>query len=123
MLNDSAAYMRISCKQIVTWDMSKGDHWDCIETLSGMRIVTDFKINLNQTEKKMLYRLLLYAYTDDLLGAIREQSFNYDIEQIEKLYSEIYQYCLDDEERNNFYQKIQKLKKEHANVGKRSRTK
>lgn len=71
----------------------------------------------------MLYRLLLYAYTDDLLGAIREQSFNYDIEQIEKLYSEIYQYCLDDEERNNFYQKIQKLKKEHANVGKRSRTK
>lgn len=52
MLNDSAAYMRISCKQIVTWDMSKGDHWDCIETLSGMRIVTDFKINLIKRKKK-----------------------------------------------------------------------
>lgn len=123
MLNDSAAYMRISCKRIVTWDMPMGDHWNCIETLSGMRIVTDFKIDLDQTEKMMLYRLLLYAYTDELLEAVKQQSFNYDIEQIEKLYREVYQYCLDDEEKNNFYQKIQALKKEHANLLGRSKIK
>lgn len=113
MLHDSAACMRISCKKIVTYDSPAGEHWDYIKTLSGMRIITDIPLNLDKMERSMLYRLLLYDYVDALLKDVSQESFDYDIGQIEKLYNEVFQYCLDDEEKNSYYNKVEKLKRKN----------
>lgn len=115
MLNNNAGNLRISKKRLVTWEAPDGDHWDYIQTLSGMRIVSDFPLNLNKSEKTMLYKLVLYAYMDSLLEDIEQVSFDYDIGQIEKIYNEIYQDCLDNEEKEVYYRKIKELKSKVAN--------
>ncbi len=115
MLDNNRENLRISKKRIVTWDAPDGDHWDYIKTLSGMRIVTDFQLNLDGSERKMLYNLILYAYMDSLLNDVENTSFDYDIEQIEKIYNEIYFYCLSEKEKNDYYKKIKDLKKDKVN--------
>lgn len=114
MLNNNAGNLRISKKRLVTWDAPDGDHWDYIQTLSGMRIISDFPLILNESEKTMLYKLILYAYMDALLNDVEQISFEYDIEQIEKVYYEIYRKCLDDKEIEDYYKKIKKLKNKVA---------
>ncbi len=110
MLNSDAGILRFRQNELVVWDAPDGGHWDYIKTLSGMRIVTDFPLEISHEEKGILYNLFLYAYMDSLLDDIEERTFDYDIGQIDKIYSEVYRYCLDERERKYYYEKIQKLK-------------
>lgn len=111
MLDNYAGSLRISKKRLVVWEAPDNDHWDYIKTLSGMRTVTDFPLHLNGVERSMLYNLFLYAYTDSLLKDVDKNSFDYDIGQLEKIYNEVYQYCLEENERDDYYKKLICLKK------------
>lgn len=111
MLDQNEGDLRISKKRIVVWDAPDGDHWDYIQTLSGMRIITDFQLNLDGFERKMLYNLILYGYRDSLLNDVENANFDYDVGQIEKIYNEIYFYCLSEKEKKDYYKKIRDLKK------------
>lgn len=110
ILNSNAGTLRISKKKIVVWDEPNGDHWDYIKTLSGMRIITDFPLDLNATEKAVFYKLILYAYMSSLLESVEQISFDYDIGQIEKIYNEVYRFCLSEEEKKDYCRKIESLK-------------
>lgn len=112
MLNSDAGILRISQNELVVWDAPDGGHWDYIKTLSGMRIVTDFPLELSDEEKGILYNLFLYSYMDSLLDDVEEKTFDYDIGQIDKIFSEVYRYCLDERERKHYFEKIEKMKED-----------
>lgn len=110
MLDNHAGIFRISQKKLIVWEAPDGDHWDYIRTLSGTRIVTDFPLHLNDTEKSMLYNLILYAYRNLLIKDVEQISYDYDIGQLEKIYYEVYQYCLEKKEKDVYYKQLMSLK-------------
>lgn len=110
MLNERTANVRISSKKIVTYEEAGGDHWNWIKTVLGMRIITDFPLNLNEKDRNMLYRLVLYNYLDFLIEEVHRESADYDIRQIEKIYDEVYKYSFSEAEKVDYINKIDILK-------------
>lgn len=110
MLNEKTAKVRISNKKIVVYDMPEGDHWDRIKIMSGMRIITDFPLDLDNDDRKMLYRIIMGNNINAMIDNVNENSIGFDAGQIEKMYEEVYQYSLDDEERCACQAKIRELK-------------
>ena len=110
MLNEETANVRISNKKIVAYEGADGDHWDWIKTILGMRIVTDFPLNLDEKDRSMLYRLILYNYLDFLIKAVHKETADFDIRQIEKIYEEVYYYSFNIEEKEDYKKKMDLLK-------------
>ncbi len=110
MLNEESSGVRISNKKIVIYDTAAGDHWDWIKTMSGMRIISDFPLDLDIGERKTLYRVIMGTDMDILIKSINKSDMEFDIRQIEKIYDEIYQYSLNEEERHAYQSKIRELK-------------
>ena len=110
MLNEETANVRISNKKIVAYEGADGDHWDWIKTILGMRIVTDFPLNLDEKDRSMLYRLILYNYLDFLIKAVHKETADFDIRQIEKIYEEVYYYSFNIEEKEDYKNKMDLLK-------------
>lgn len=109
MLNEKTAEVRISNKKIVAYDATEGDHWDWIKTMLGMRIITDFPLDLDNDDRKMLYRIIMGNNIDYMVDSVNEDSMEFDVGQIKKIYEEVYQYSLDDEERCACQAKIREL--------------
>lgn len=101
MLNDNIAKMRISNKKIVAYDMPDNDHWDWLKVVSGMRIITDLQLDLNEEETAILYNLLMVDYKY-LIENIKTKNIKYVIKQLDKLYNEIYKYFLSEEEKKDY---------------------
>lgn len=120
MLNGNEGVLRIRQNELVVWDAPNDGHWDYIKTLSGMRIITDFPLELNGSEKAILYKLFFYAYMDCLLNDVEDETFDYDIGQIEKIYTEVYERCLDEKEKKDYDQEIKKMKEKR--LGYKDRT-
>lgn len=110
MLNEKTAEVRISNKKIVTYDTAEGDHWDWIKTMSGMRIITDFPLDLDNDDRKLLYRIIMGDNIDTLIDSVNENRMEFDVGQIEKIYEEVYQYSLDVEARYACQAKIRALR-------------
>ena len=108
MLNEKAASVCISNKKIVSYDNPEGDHWDVIKIASGMRIITDFMLDLNESERRILYSLIMVDY-NVLLNAVEGQNVCYNVNQIKKIYNEVYQYFLDDDEKQNYFLRIKEI--------------
>lgn len=108
MLNEKAASVCISNKKIVSYDNPEGDHWDVIKIASGMRIITDFMLNLNESERSILYSLIMVDY-NVLLNAVEGQNVCYNISQIKKIYNEVYQCFLNDDEKQNYFLRIKEI--------------
>lgn len=111
MLNERTASVRISNKNIVTYEGADGDHWDWIRTILGMRIITDFPLDVDEKDRNMLYRLILYNYSDFLIEEVRKETADYDIRQIEKIYDEVYDYSFNEAEKADYRIKIDALKR------------
>lgn len=110
MLDGNTAGLRVSNIKIVVYDSNEENHWNWIKTMSGMRIITDFPLRLDGEDRKMLYRIIMGSYIDELIGSIDKSNMEFDIGQIEKIYEEVYQFSLDDKERRACKAKIGKLK-------------
>lgn len=114
LLNAGEASVRLTTKRIITYDaydLETGPGWNYIKTLSGMRIISDIPLDLDEMERCTLYQLLIHMYQDSLLEDVTEESFEYDLWQIEKLYYEILDFCLSDDEKENFLRKLETIKK------------
>lgn len=111
LLNAGEASVRMTTKRIVTYDAPDGKHWDCIKILCGIRIISDIPLSLDETERCTLYQLLIHMYQDTLLEDVAEESLEYDLWQIEKLYYEILDFCLSDDEKENFLRNLETIKK------------
>ncbi len=110
MLSENIACMKMSNTKIVACDVADGDHWNWIQTVLGMRIITDLPLDLDEDDKKVMYRVIMGNYTNNLIANIKESNREFDIRQIEKVYDEVYQYTLSDEEKCEYHSKIKELK-------------
>lgn len=111
MLNEGSAKFRISNKKIVAYDEPDGDHWNFLRSTTRARTISDLPLNLNETEMGILCGLYTNNYVSYLIDDVRKETANYDIRQIEKIYYEIYQYFFSDEEKREYKEKMEKLKK------------
>ena len=111
MLEEKTANLRISNKKIVAYDEPNGDHWDWIKTILGMRIITDFPLMIDEKDRCILYRLVLYNYLDFMIKEVQRESADYEIRQIEKIYEEVYNYSFSEAEKADYRNKIDILKR------------
>ena len=111
MLEEKTANLWISNKKIVAYDEPNGDHWDWIKTILGMRIITDFPLMIDEKDRCILYRLVLYNYLDFMIKEVQRESADYEIRQIEKIYEEVYNYSFSEAEKADYRKKIDILKR------------
>lgn len=109
MLNEERAMLRISNKKIVGYESPDGDHWNWLETALGMRIITDFPLDINESEKGLLYSLIMVDCFM-VIESVNGERSPYIIAQLEKLYDEVYRYFLNDKEKLEYKIKIEALK-------------
>lgn len=111
MLDAGEAFVRLTTKRIVAYDAPGGKPWNCVKILPGIRIISDIPLSLDETERCTLYQLLIHMYQDALLEDVAEESLEHDLWQIEKLYYEILDFCLNDDEKENFLRNLETIKK------------
>lgn len=93
MLNEEKGKLCISNRKIVAYDSADGDHWDWIDTILGMRIVTDLPLDLTKKGKGILYSIIIPDYRY-LFRIINKENVSRSIDKIEVLYREVYRYFL-----------------------------
>lgn len=111
MLNEKICHVRISTKKIVEYEVPDGDHWNWTRTILGMRIITDFYLDIDEKDRNMLYRLIMNNCIDYLIEEIHKETMEYDIKQIEKIYNEVYCYSFSETEKLDYKMKINMLKR------------
>lgn len=110
MLNEGTASLHISNEKIVAYEEADGDHWNWIKTILGMRIITDLPLNIDEKDRNLLYRLILYNYLEFLIEDVHAETADFDIRQIEKIYDEVYKYSFSEAEKIDYKNKMTLLK-------------